>query len=359
MNSLLYAPCVYIAGKEYQIVFATDKPGMAWVSVGGKKYADSETGLMRWNRVHHRICVPMAELDRARSYCVHFAAMENRLPYYPLHDAEETKDFSFTPMDTTGGVRLYHIADTHGNFADPIACAKQFPEHTLVFDGDIADHNTTAEDLYLLFKINEQVTGGERPILFARGNHDTRGPAACILPELIPTAQGKTFFTFETGDLFGISLDCGEDKPDAGIEYGDTIDFEPYRRLETAFLEKTLAQGAWKNAKYRLAFCHIPFTRSFEPPFNIEQDVYARWTQLLGEMQIDALICGHMHRWDIILPGDEEDRYGQNFPTVVGSSVSKEHGLTGAAIDLTEEGLRVRMTNAQGTVLLDRLLPRR
>lgn len=359
MKSLCFAPCVYIAGSEYQIIFATDRPGMGWVSIGGKKYADSQTGLMRWNGVHHRVRVPMSELDRERSYTVHFAAMQDRLPYYPVHEPEETKTYAFTPMDTSGGVRLYHIADTHGNYADPIACARQFPEHTLVFDGDIADHNTTAEDLYLLFKINEQVTGGEKPILFARGNHDTRGPAACILPELIPLADGCTFFSFRTGDLFGLSLDCGEDKPDAGVEYGGTVDFEPYRRLETAFLEKTAADGEWKSAKYRVAVCHIPFTRSFGPPFDIEQDVYSRWTQLLNQMQIDALICGHMHRYDIILPGDGEDKYGQNFPTVVGSSVSKETGLTGAAIDLTETGLRVRMTGPDGSVRLDTTLPRK
>jgi len=358
-QSLLFAPCVYIAGEEYQIIFATEKPGMAWVTVGDKKYADSSTGLMRWKDVHHRVCVPMAELDKARGYTVHFAAMEDRLPYYPVHDEVESKAFSFAPMDTKGGVKLYHIADTHGDYEHPIACAKQFPEHTLVFNGDIADHNTSAEDLYLLFKINEQVTGGEKPILFARGNHDTRGPAACILPELIPTVHGNTFFTFRTGDLFGVSLDCGEDKPDAGIEYGDTVDFEPYRQSETAFLEEVASSGAWKDAPYRIAICHIPFTRSFEAPFNIEQETYRRWTQLLNEMQIDALICGHMHRYDIILPGDGEDKYGQIFPTVVGSSRNKERELTGAAIDLTEDGLRVRMTGPDGTVHLDTTIARK
>lgn len=354
MKSLLFAPCVYIAGESYQIVFATDKPGMAWTMVNGKKYADSETGLMRWKSVHHRMTVPMAEMDAARSYTVCFAAMEDRAPYYPVHAPVEERTFSFTPMDTAGGVKLYHIADTHGNYDDPIACAKQFPEHTLVFDGDIADHNSAAEDLYLLFKINEHVTGGERPILFARGNHDTRGPAACILPELIPTVEGKTFFTFKAGDLFGISLDCGEDKPDAGVEYGDTVDFEPYRREETAFLEKVLESGEWKNAKYRAVICHIPFTRSFEAPFDIEQDVYRRWVELLNAMQIDVLICGHMHRYDVIMPGDGEDIYGQKFPVVVGSSRTKENGLTGAAIDMDENGLRVRMTGPDGAVQMEK-----
>lgn len=354
MKSLLFAPCVYIIGGEYQIVFATEKQGMAWVMVGGKKYADAETGLMKWKTVRHRVTVPMAELDAAGSYTVCFAGMEDRAPYYPKHDDVEEKTFAFRPMDTKDGVKLYHIADTHGNYDDPIACAKQFPEHTLVFDGDIADHNTTAEDLYLLFRINEQVTGGERPILFARGNHDTRGPAACILPELIPTREGKTFFTFRVGDLFGVSLDCGEDKPDGGVEYGGTVDFEPYRRAETEYLEQVVQSGEWRDAKYRVAICHIPFTRSFEAPFDIEQDVYARWVELLNEMEIDVLICGHMHRYDVIMPGDAEDIYGQRFPVVVGSSRTKEGKLTGAAIELDAGGVHVRMTGPDGSVEMER-----
>lgn len=353
MENLLFAPCVYIAGGEYQIVFATKKNGMAWVTVGMEKYADSQTGLMRWNTPHHKIPVPMAELDAAGEYTLHFCAMDDRAPYYPVHGEEETKTFAFHPMNTSAGVKLYHIADTHGNYEDPIACAKQFPGHTLVFDGDIANHNSTAEDLYLLFRINEAVTGGERPILFARGNHDTRGPAACILPELIPLCGGEPYFTFRTGDLFGISMDCGEDKADSSVEYGGTVDFEAYRRKETRWLEQVAQQGEWKNAKYRMAICHIPFTRAHEAPFDIEKETYARWVALLNEMQINVLLCGHMHRYDVILPGSENDIYGQKFPVVVGSSLSQETGLTGAAVELDENGLHVRMTDAKGAVHME------
>lgn len=356
MKSLLFVPCVYIAGGEYQIVFATDRPGMAWVTVGAKTYADADTGLMRWTSAHHRAIVPMKELDAAGGYTVHFCGMRNREPYYPMHEDEETKEFRFAPMNTKNGVKLYHIADTHGDYDDPIACTKHFPEHTLVFDGDIADHNSTAENLYLLLRINEQVTGGERPILFARGNHDTRGPAAWILPELIPLRAGTPYFSFRTGDLFGVSLDCGEDKPDSSEEYGGTVAFEPYRREETAWLEETVRAGEWKKAKYRVAICHIPFTRPFEEPFDIEKETYARWVELLNEMHINVLICGHMHRYDVIRPGDAKDCYGQKFPVVVGSSRTKEKGITGAAIELNEGGLHVRMTDAQGTVHMEATL---
>ncbi len=349
MQNLKFAPCVYIAGEEYQIIFATDVQGMAWAQVGGKKYADSETGLMRWKTVHHRVTVPMTEMDAAGEYTILFAPMQERAPYYPVHGEIQQKTYRFWPMETKKGVKLYHIADTHGNFADPIACANCFPEHTLVFDGDIADHNSSAEDLYLLFKINEKVTGGERPILFARGNHDTRGQAAHILPELIPLQGGNPYFTFRTGELFGVALDCGEDKLDGSIEYGDTIDFAAYRREETKWLEGVVNSGAWKNAKYRIAICHIPFTRSLgDPIFCIEQDTYAKWTHLLNEMGVQMLLSGHMHVSEIIYPGDEEDRYGQKFTVVVGSARSNTGELSGAAVEMDENGLHVRMTGPDG-----------
>ena len=70
--------------------------------------------------------------------------------------------------------------------------------------------------------------------------------------------------------------------------------------------------------------------------------------------QIDVLICGHMHRYDVIMPGDGEDIYGQKFPVVVGSSRTKENGLTGAAIDMDKNGLRVRMTGPDGAVQMEK-----
>lgn len=350
MNSYLFAPCVFIAGTDYRIIFITDKPGMAYVTVGDKKYCDAETGIMRWNTTRHAVTVPQDILDAAGSYTVHFLAMEDRAPYFAVHADDEAREYAFTPLDTTTGLRLYHIADTHGRLEEPVGCANAFPEHTLVFDGDIASHNSSPEDLYLLYKINERVTGGTKPIIFARGNHDTRGPMANLLPEMIPLENGNTYYTFTHGDVWGISLDCGEDKLDFHKEYGDSTAFEPYRARESEWLEAVLKKGEWKNFRYRIAICHIPFTMSFPAPFNIETDRYRRWTEILGEMGIQVLLSGHMHYYDVILPGGKDDVYGQRFPTVIGSSLKKEGGFTGCALEVADGYCTVRMTDMNGKI---------
>ncbi len=356
MNSLLFTPCVFPCGSDYHVCFITDKPGMAYVTAGEEKFFDAAAGLMRWNSVHHRVIVPQSAMDTAGSYTVHFMAMEDRAPYFPQHGQDEAVSFSFHPIDTGNGLKLYHLADTHGRLEDPVACVKPFKDHTLIFDGDIASHNSAPEDLYLLYRINEQVTGGERPILFARGNHDTRGPMAYLLPELIPVRDGVPYFTFTSGDAWGIALDCGEDKLDDHEEYGGTTAFQPYRERETQWLEEVLEKGEWKDYRYRIAICHIPFTISFPSPFDIEKDKYARWTEILGEMGVQALISGHMHYYDVIKPGDPSDIYGQRFPTVIGSSLKKDGTFTGCALKIDDNGLCIQMTGPGGAVAAEYII---
>ena len=42
-------PTVFIVEDTYQIAFATNATGIAWVEIDGVDYQDSENGLVRWN----------------------------------------------------------------------------------------------------------------------------------------------------------------------------------------------------------------------------------------------------------------------------------------------------------------------
>ena len=356
MNTFRFHPTVFCVRDTYQIIFLTEKPGMAWVEVCGERYLDAQNGLMRWTDEMHRVTIPREVLDRAGEYAVCYQEMSDRKPYYPEHGDTVRRRYAFYPLQEGKDVRICYLADTHGKVDGPVACAGQREFDLLMMGGDIADHNSTKQDLWVLFKICSEATKGEKPVVFSRGNHDTRGRMAEYLPGMIGTDNGNTYFTFELPGLFGVALDAGEDKPDACDAYGGTTCFELFRRQETKWLESVVREGKWKEAPIRVAMCHVPFTMLQEPPFDIEQDIYARWSELLNEMGVQYLISGHMHKLHVLHPGDGLLRNDAQFITLVGSETPRE--FVGAHYTLSQEGLHAVFAHHSGEIRLEAQIER-
>lgn len=351
MSLFKYHPTVFCVKSDYQIIFVTDAPGMAWVEIDGERYEDAVCGVMRWDDQVHRICVPGEKLNEARGYTVCFQLMNDRWPYYPRHGNTARREYAFRPLTGQTPLRICYLADTHGSKEAPVACAKQREFDLLIMGGDIADHNTSRDDLWVLLDICGQAARGERPAVFSRGNHDTRGRMATYLPAMIGLDQGNPYYTVEQPGLFLLVMDAGEDKPDSSIEYGDTIRFEAFRRRETAWLEQIRAEGKWKDAPLRLAACHIPFPMQQGEPggkFDIETEVYARWTQLLNEMSVEMLLSGHMHRLAVLRPGDRQLKFSTEFTTLIGSE--RPQDFVGAYYEIDREETRVSFVRADGSV---------
>lgn len=348
MTPYRFHPTVFCVRDSYQIIFLTEKPGMGWVEVDGKKYADAQNGLMRWSDEMHRVSVPCEVLDRAGAYAVCYQEMEDRAPYFPEHGETVRREYRFFPLKRDGEIRICYLSDTHGQAEGPVACAALRPFDLLIMGGDIADHNSAKEDLWVLFDVCSQAAKGEKPVVFSRGNHDTRGRMAEYLPGMIGTDGGNTYFTFELPGIFGLVLDAGEDKPDSHEAYTGTTCFEPFRRQQTKWLERVYEEGRWKDADLRVALCHIPFTMRQRPPFDIEQDVYARWTELLNRMGVEFLISGHMHTLHILRPGDEALCTDARFTTLIGSETPAE--FTGAHYTVSGEKLAAEFIRFDGVI---------
>ncbi|MBQ7313515.1 MAG: metallophosphoesterase, partial [Clostridia bacterium] len=205
----------------------------------------------------------------------------------------------------------------------------------LLLNGDINEWSDKIEHFYTSYELSARDVHGERPVIGSRGNHDTRGHKAQLLPNYIPTAfrdgRRETFYSFRQGSLWGLVLDCGEDKYDHNVEYGGTIFFDAFRKRETEYLESLIANKANEyeadGVKYKIAFCHVPITEKFGHPFDVASDTYEYWTKLLNEMGIDMLVCGHMHR-AYCIPPHTEGKCDADFPTVVMSipNVKRDDG---------------------------------
>ena len=337
-----YTPAVFAVKNDYQIVIPVNTPTVLWVKVGEHAYFDDSNGILRSDTDLHRVTVPMEVLDEAGAYTVCWKEVIERRPYFPKVGEEQSATFAFRPIKSDP-IRAYMIADAHGMFNHPVDAARKFEEtygkiDLLILNGDILDHSGDAENFMLYYRIAEALTGGEIPVIISRGNHDLRGKCAEKLVGYMPNENGNSFYSFRLGNLWGILLDCGEDKTDDHPEYGGTICCHAFRERETAYLQEVIANAKKEyhapGVEHRIVISHVPFSEIIRPPFDIEQEIYGGWVKLLNDqVKPELLLSGHIHRAYITNPGDERDSYGMNFTTVVGSEVdSKEPRFIGCGL---------------------------
>ena len=318
-------PIVYAVGKSYQIMVPVTRETLMWAEVGGKCFYDDVNGIMRSNCTTHRMTVPMELLNAAGEYKICYRIVNERKPYFS--DVSEAFEYHSVFHDVkSGNARFFHIADAHNQIDKPVAAAKAFGDiDFLVLNGDLPDHSGDIKNFTTIHRIAAEITNGEKPVVFSRGNHDMRGIYAENIAEHTPTDNGKSYYTFRLGSIWGMVLDCGEDKPDDHAEYGYTICCEDFRKRQTAFINDVIAHAeceyASEDVSRKLIFCHAPFSEKNRAPFDIEEETYGEWCRLLKEyVKPDLMICGHVHQAYVTNVGDALDAFGQPCPVVVGSA---------------------------------------
>lgn len=335
-GALKNAPGVFAVGNTYQIIVSVTCETLMWIKIGERCYYDHSNGILRSDVIVHKMSVPAEQLNKAKHYTVCYRRVIERKAYYGETSDVEQIDFDFYPVEGEK-ITAYHIADTHNMVKAPVEAARAFVRaygklDFLILNGDIPKDSDCLENLFTISELASQITGGHIPIVFSRGNHDIRGVCAEKLVEYTPCDNGKSYYSFRLGKLWGIVLDCGEDKADHRVECGNTICCHEFKLQETEYLDKIIdhAQTEYDSDEvlYKIVICHMPFTRKSE--FDVE--IYAYWAKRLREdIKPDLMLCGHMHEWSVDLPGGENDAYGQPCPIIVGSAVRLDESYCAGA----------------------------
>lgn len=332
MNVLKTKPAVFAVGDVYQIMVPVKVETLMWIKCGNNCYYDESNGILRSHCSTHRICVPMSELDKAGEYEVCYREIIERKAYFTESKEVRTETFKFYPVSSDKKqILAYQIGDAHNLVDEPVAAEKLFEKEYgkidfLILNGDIPDHSGAIEKFDTIYQIADKITGGEIPIVFARGNHDLRGAFAENLAEHTPNENGNSYFTVRLGNIWALILDCGEDKEDNHSEYAHTVCCTPFRKKQTEYLKSLIGypQNQYKapGIDYRLVISHIPFTQNFRDPFNIENEIYGEWTQILNdEIKPHLMLSAHMHEFKIHNSDSQNNRYNHSFPVAVGSKV--------------------------------------
>ncbi len=361
LKDLITYPAVYAVGEEYQIISVFSCEALVWVEVGGEQFFDESNGIIRSGKPVHKVSVPMELLNETKEYSVCYRKVIERKPYYTDTEDVQSISFSFKPIESET-IKIYHIADAHNKVATPVAAGRFFGDELdlLVLNGDIPNHSGDIKNFDAIHEIAGQITKGEIPVIFSRGNHDMRGIYAENIAEYTPTDRGNSYFTFRLGDLWGIVLDCGEDKPDASIEYGNTICCHAFRRRETRFIKNVIKNAEREylapGVKKRLVICHDPFTYTPPAPFDIEIELFTEWARLIGEnIKPNFMLCGHKHVCEVSYSGSPRDNKVQPCPVIIGSNPHKhEEGpdrFDGCAIIYNNDKVHVKFTDQDKNII--------
>lgn len=242
------------------------------------------------------------------------------------------------------------------------------------------------EDLLNFHTLAGNITRGEIPVIYARGNHETKGVMAKDFHNYVGSKNGNFYYTFRLHNIWGIVLDAGEDHADDFVEYCSISKFDQYREEQTKFLDEVLDDSYHEfddqGIDYRIGICHIPLTVKNQDDYLA--DIKDEWIERLNQMKLTVMYSGHQHElWFIdenfadgsILTNVEEfSGKSENnkqrvmtdaeFPTILVSKRGESQSLLdkekvfdtafiGLAVSVTDTQTIMQYTNENGEVLKD------
>jgi acid phosphatase type 7 len=234
---------------------------------------------------------------------------------------------------------FYAMSDTHEDIARITALMKLADwkqADFLVHLGD-AFHTLESEDQLFANWLDPLVQGigATTPLIYARGNHDTRGPFARSLSSFVPIEEGRFYYTRDVGPIHLVVVDTAEDKPDITNVYAGLNAFGPYREQELAWLEHhTRSSPRLAEAPFRIAVMH-------QPGWGFVHGGSERWTDWANRSNINLVIAGHTHRFAHIKAGERNN----NYPIVI---VGQDQL---AKVEATISQLKISLVSKDGSLV--------
>ena len=308
---ILAAPMVIDDGEGYSVVFATSAPGTGYIEYEyeGEEYCvyDSTQGKIRGDSTVHHIRVPYEHLN-GNDYRVGSMRVFEVYGYGGRNGRTVTSEtYTFTPV--TGDTQDYLcISDWHIRFDrayDAISYVGDYDAVLLM--GDAAASIEREKDVAeYIVEFGGKLSGGEKPVVYLRGNHETRGEYASELARSL--GMEEFYYEMKMGDYRFIVLDSGEDKNDDHPEYGSLVAYEQYRKEMADWLDTLEADGS-----KTIVLCHspsvgLPHGKYVDEP---EDELRARIFAKLDELGASVLISGHSHECYLNLNDGSETMLGE------------------------------------------------
>lgn len=320
---------------EVTIVWATDRPSVAWVEIapddGSDFYAealpqywDSRDGIKVTDTIHHVTVTGLKPNTRYR-YRVYAREVTSHQWWFVTYggitatDVEGRKPLVFTTADDNAStVRFSMVNDIHEDHARlaKLIDLSNDKSDFYIFAGDMTSSSQSEKAYYKGF-LNTAINkfASEKPFYYTRGNHETRGQWASCFHKMFSPAEPHIYYTFRRGPVFFIILDSGEDKPDNNVYYSGIVDYDTYRTQQAEWLKSVVQSEEYRKATYRVVVCHVPPFGGWHGDIEVDR----KFVSVLRNADIhpDLMLCGHTHSYEY-RPADARTP----FPILVNSNTS-------------------------------------
>lgn len=302
VNKLIYEPVVYAVDDEYQIVFSSSAKSLGSVFVGGKEYYDLYNGSEKSSELVHKVCIPMEVLDKAGSYTVNLTQVVYRGPFGGILGKDISKTYNFRPVNTNDGFKYLSFSDIHANRKGAVKTASTVSDvDLLIIDGDTLSMVDRFWDANFVNRVCFEITRGEYPVIYARGNHEVKGDYAEELYKYVGCQGENFYYPVHLGDVYALVLDIGEDHDDDWWEYYTTAHFDEYREDQLEFIDLQKEAGYFETSKYNMVIAHVPIV--YVNARHNHEYIKKALTERLNTMSVDMNLCAHQHELLIFDPG--------------------------------------------------------
>ena len=283
---LISDPAVIDTGEGYSVVFAATDSGTGYVeyTYGGETYKIyDENGGRKVNARIHSVFVPYEHLN-GNEYKVGSTRVIDELSYGGrTGKTVESATYAFRPI-TSENPKFLCVSDWHTRLKEAYKAA----EHVTDYDGVIL-LGDAAPGLQYEEEAAEYIVGfggklskGSMPIIYARGNHETRGKYASELGDALGIEE--YYADIKVAGYRFIVLDSAEDKEDGHAEYGNMADYAAYRAKMVKWLEGLTSEPTEKI----VVICH-------DYEICREKDLSERALGKLASLGAKVILCGHYH----------------------------------------------------------------
>ena len=342
-------PMVIDNGNEFSIVFSTNDYGTAFVEYNykGKDYKvfDNTGGRLNSDSKIHSIAIPYEHLKN-NSYKVGSTRVIEEFSYGSRTGKTVTsQEYNLTYNDSKNQTWLV-ISDWHtllDKATTAINCLESDYDAVIML-GDASPGVDFEEQVVSnTVQFGGQISGGTKPVIYARGNHETRGSYAKDLSVALGLEQ--FYYTTDIGPYSFVVLDSGEDKDDSHIEYGGMNDYNTYRADMIEWLK-----GVNTNSNKVITLCHAWEISSVEEELSV-----AGWNEL-DRLGADLMISGHEHSCRFIdEANDKEKEHKENHPDTVtyidGGKSGDEY--IASLLTLNDIGFEIRAVNTKGDEVIN------
>ncbi|KIC02863.1 metallophosphoesterase [Flavobacterium sp. JRM] len=332
------------------IMWLTNQLCLNWVEYGeteklGIKVQQCAHGMMNINSRINTVTLTNLKPDTTYYYKVFSKQILDFQPYkITFGDIINSETYHFKTLNPkakeVSWLVLNDIHDRPKSFGELIQLNQNKPYDFVFLNGDMFDYQTDESQIISHLLNPCSLFSTQKPFMFVRGNHETRGKYSRNLLDYYYNYDKKEYYTFKMGPVFTIVLDTGEDKKDSHPVYGGTVNYDSYREEQAVWLEKQMKSKAFKNAPFRVVMMHIPHYHSDEEHGTTE--CRRLFGPLFEKYKIDLFVAGHTHEYGMFEPNKDH-----SYHFVIGGG--PETGIrTLIRIEANDKVLNLQMLNDSG-----------